>query len=38
MGSIKVPGAVMYAQKIANYAHDLGIKPNEALCGNLHYL
>jgi eukaryotic translation initiation factor 2C len=38
MGSIKVPGAVMYAHKVANYANDLGILPSEALSGNLHYL
>jgi hypothetical protein len=38
MGSIKVPGAVMYAHKIANYANDLSILPNDALSGNLHYL
>jgi hypothetical protein len=38
MGSIKVPGAVMYAHKVANYANDLGILPSEGLAGNLHYL
>jgi hypothetical protein len=38
MGSIKVPGAVMYAHKIANYANDLGILPSDALSANLHYL
>jgi argonaute-like protein implicated in RNA metabolism and viral defense len=38
MGSIKVPGAVMYANKVANYAHDLNIIPSNKLSGNLHYL
>jgi hypothetical protein len=37
MGSIKVPAAVMYAHKIANYAHDIAI-PNESLSHNLHYI
>ena len=38
MGSIKVPAAVMYAHKIANYANDLSILPNDALSCKLHYL
>lgn len=38
MGSIKVPGSVMYAHKIANYAHDLDIIPSDLLNMNLHYL
>jgi len=38
MGSIKVPAAVMYAHKVANYANDLGILPSEALNCKLHYL
>jgi hypothetical protein len=38
MGSIKVPGAVMYANKVANYANDIGVLPSEALATNLHYL
>jgi hypothetical protein len=38
MGSIKVPGAVMYAHKVANYALDLKILPSEKLSTNLHYL
>jgi hypothetical protein len=38
MGSIKVPAAVMYAHKVANYANDLAILPSDRLCTNLHYL
>ena len=38
MGSIKVPGAVMYAHKVANYANDLKVLPSETLSTNLHYL
>jgi argonaute-like protein implicated in RNA metabolism and viral defense len=38
MGSIKVPAAVMYANKVANYAHELGILPSNALETYLHYL
>lgn len=38
MGSIKVPAAVMYAHKVANYANDLKQLPSEALSANLHYL
>lgn len=38
MGSIKVPAAVMYAHKVANYANDLAILPNDVLNCNLHYL
>ena len=38
MGSIKVPAAVMYAHKIANYANDLQIIPSDKLKNNLHYL
>ena len=37
MGSIKVPAAVMYAHKIANYAHDITM-PSEGLAYNLHYI
>ena len=37
MGTIKVPAAVVYAHKIANYAHDIAM-PSEALAYNLHYL
>jgi len=37
-GSIKVPSAVMYAHKIANYAHDNSVTPNDNLSLNLHYL
>jgi hypothetical protein len=38
MGSIKVPAAVMYAHKIANYAQDIAVIPNEGLADKLHYL
>ena len=38
MGSIKVPGSVMYAQKLANYAHELRVNPSDALATRLHYL
>ena len=37
-GSIKVPSAVMYAQKVANYAHEISKIPNDSLSLNLHYL
>ena len=37
MGSIKVPAAVMYAHKIANYAQDIAI-PSDGLALNLHYI
>ncbi len=37
-GSVKVPAACKYAEKLVNYAHDLKIKPNERLSLNLHYL
>lgn len=37
-GSIKVPAPCMYAQKLANYAHDNSVNPNPKLALNLHYL
>ena len=37
VGSIKVPAAVMYAHKIANYAQDIAI-PSDDLALKLHYL
>lgn len=37
-GSIKVPAACMYAQKIANYSHENSVMPNEKLNLNLHFL
>ncbi len=37
-GPIKVPAPVMYAKKIATYAHDNGVHPNDALALNLHFL
>jgi len=37
MGSIKVPAAVMYAHKVANYAHDIAM-PSDGLADKLHYL
>lgn len=37
-GSIKVPAACMYAHKVANYAHDIDVLPNEKLADFLHYL
>ena len=42
VGTIKVPAAVMYAHKIANYAHDIlmsaNLLPSDELACNLHYL
>jgi len=37
-GGIKVPAAVMYAHKLAAYAHDNKVHPNDDLSNNLHYL
>jgi hypothetical protein len=37
-GSIKVPAATMYAQKIANYAHENSVEPSAKLALNLHFL
>jgi hypothetical protein len=37
-GPIKVPASVKYAEKLANYANDVAITPNEALGHKLHYL
>jgi len=37
-GSIKVPSACMYAQKISNYVHEVGVEPNNNLALNLHFL
>lgn len=37
-GGIKVPAACKYAEKLANYTHDIGAAPNDALARNLHYL
>jgi hypothetical protein len=37
-GSIKVPAATMYAQKIANYALENKVTPSDSLELNLHYL
>ena len=38
MGSIKASAAVMYAHKIANYAHDIAAIPNEGLANKLYYI
>ena len=47
MGSIKVPAAVMYAEKLARYTNEylyskkleaVQVPPNENLCLNLHYI
>jgi aubergine-like protein len=37
-GSIKVPASCMYAHKVANYTHEIGIIPNPKLAESLHYL
>lgn len=37
MGPIKVPSAVMYARKIANYTHEVTV-PNEALAYYPHFI
>lgn len=37
-GSIKVPSACMYAHKIAFYAHENNVNPNQKLSSYLHFL
>ena len=37
-GPIKVPAVCLYAQKIAEYAHEYGIIPNPNLNDCLHYI
>jgi aubergine-like protein len=37
-GPIKVPSACMYALKMANYAHENNVVPNEKLSSYLHFL
>lgn len=37
-GPIKVPASVKYAEKLAQYAHDVQIQPNPKLSHKLHFL
>ena len=37
-GTIKVPACCKYANKIANFAIDIGEEPNQLLSDHLHFL